>query len=41
VTRDGSTFIPWRESILKERDTILAIIKNESHALIKKFMRKA
>ena len=41
VTRDGSTFIPWRESILKEHDTILAIIKNESHALIKKYMRKA
>ncbi|MCX5820825.1 MAG: TrkA family potassium uptake protein [Deltaproteobacteria bacterium] len=41
VTRDGSTFIPWRESILRERDTILAIIKNESHAAIKKYIRKA
>ena len=41
VTRDGSTFIPWRDSILKENDTILAIIKNESHAQVKKYMRKA
>jgi Trk K+ transport system NAD-binding subunit len=41
VTRNGSTFIPWRESILKDRDTILAIVKDETHSKIKKYMRRA
>jgi trk system potassium uptake protein TrkA len=40
VTRNGSPFIPWRESILKDRDTILAVVKSESHGVIKKYMRK-
>ena len=40
VSRNGSTFIPWRESVLKDRDTILAIVKDETHSKIKKYMRR-
>jgi trk system potassium uptake protein TrkA len=40
VTRNGSTFIPWRESILKDRDTILACVKDETHSRIKKYIRR-
>jgi len=39
VTRDGSSFIPWRESILKENDIILAVIKTTSYSKIRPFMR--
>ena len=39
VTRDGSTFIPWRESILKENDIILAVVKTTSYGKIKPFIR--
>ena len=41
VTREGSSFIPWRETILKERDTLLAIVKGQSHEKVKKYMEKA
>jgi trk system potassium uptake protein TrkA len=40
VTRDGSSFIPWRETILKERDTLLAIVKGQAHEKVKKYMEK-
>jgi trk system potassium uptake protein TrkA len=40
VTRNGSTFIPWRDSILHEKDTLLAVIKVESHDKISKYIRK-
>ena len=39
VTRDGSTFIPWRESILKENDIILAVVKTTSYSKIRPWMR--
>jgi trk system potassium uptake protein TrkA len=39
VTRDGSTFIPWRESILKENDIILAVVKATSYGKIRPWMR--
>ena len=39
VTRDGSTFIPWRESILKENDIILAVVKTTSYGKIRPWMR--
>jgi trk system potassium uptake protein TrkA len=41
VTREGSSFIPWRETILKERDTLLAIVKGQAHEKVKKYMEKA
>jgi len=39
VTRDGSSFIPWRESILKENDIILAVVKAASYGKIRPLMR--
>jgi trk system potassium uptake protein TrkA len=39
VTRAGSYFIPWRETILKERDLLLAVIKETSYPKIKKYMK--
>ncbi len=39
VTRAGSSFIPWRETILKERDIILAVVKNSAYAKIKQYMK--
>ncbi len=41
VTREGSSFIPWRETVLKNRDTLLAIINGKAHEKIKRYMRKA
>ena len=40
VIRKGSAFIPWRESILQDQDTLLAVVKSEAHLMIKKYMRK-
>jgi trk system potassium uptake protein len=39
VTRDGSSFVPWRQSILKENDIILAVVKTTSYSKIRPFMR--
>jgi trk system potassium uptake protein TrkA len=40
VTRQGSTFLPWRETILKDRDILLAAIKSLSFPKISKYIRK-
>ena len=41
VTRDASHFIPWRETILKEHDVLLAIVKEQAHRKVQQYMRKA
>lgn len=41
VMRDGTGFIPWRETILKDGDLLVAIVKNQSFSKIKKYMRTA
>ncbi|HTX53991.1 MAG TPA: TrkA family potassium uptake protein [Candidatus Baltobacteraceae bacterium] len=41
VTRDGSHIIPWRETILKEGDVLLAIVKEQAHGKMQKYMRRA
>ncbi len=41
ITRDGASFIPWHESVLLDRDLILALVKDEAHARIAKYIRKA
>jgi trk system potassium uptake protein TrkA len=41
VMRDGTGFIPWRETILKGGDLLVAIVKNQSFSKIKKYMRTA
>ena len=40
VTRGGSTFIPWRETILKDGDILLAAVKSLSFPKIEKFIKK-
>jgi trk system potassium uptake protein TrkA len=39
VTREGSSFIPWRETILKERDILLAVVRTDVYPTVKKMMR--
>ncbi len=39
VTRDGSTLIPWIDTLLKERDLIIAAVRSDSLAKVRKFMR--
>lgn len=40
VTRAGTTFLPWRETILKDRDIIVAAVKSASFPKIAKYIRK-
>ncbi len=40
VTREGSSFIPWRETILKHRDILMAIVKDQAHSRIQKYMQR-
>lgn len=40
VTRQGSTFLPWRETILKDRDILLVAVKSTSFSKIAKYIRK-
>lgn len=40
VTRQGSTFLPWRETILKDRDILLVAVKSLSFPKIAKYIRK-
>jgi len=40
VTRQGTTFLPWRETILKDRDILLAAVKSLSFPKIAKYIRK-
>ncbi len=41
VTREASPFIPWRETLLKERDVILALVQDRAHDKIQQYMREA
>ncbi|MBI5440818.1 MAG: TrkA family potassium uptake protein [Deltaproteobacteria bacterium] len=38
VTRDGSSFIPWRETILKEGDILLAVVQDAAYPKVKPYM---
>ena len=40
VTREGSTFLPWRETTLKDRDVLVAAVKSASFPKIAKYIRK-
>jgi trk system potassium uptake protein len=39
VTRQGKHFIPWRETLLRDGDTIIAVVKSSAHSRVKQFMR--
>ena len=38
VTRQGQTFVPWRETILKDHDILLAVVRNTAYEKVKQFM---
>ena len=40
VTRNGQSFIPWRESLIRECDTLLAVVKDDAHAKIGKYVQQ-
>jgi Trk K+ transport system NAD-binding subunit len=40
VTRDGVPFIPTRDTVLAEKDTILAVVKIRSFAQVEPYMRR-
>jgi trk system potassium uptake protein len=39
VTREGSSFIPWRDTRLRERDVIVAIVKPEARRRVELYRR--
>jgi trk system potassium uptake protein TrkA len=41
VTREGKNFIPWRESVLKDGDTLIAVVKSSAFARVEQFMRSS
>ena len=39
VTRQGKHFIPWRETELKDGDTLIAVVKSSAYSRVKQYMR--
>jgi trk system potassium uptake protein len=39
VTRQGKSFIPWRETTLRDGDDLVAVVKSGSYSRIKQYMR--
>jgi trk system potassium uptake protein len=39
VTRQGKDFIPWRETLLKDGDTLTAAVKSSAYSRVKQYMR--
>jgi trk system potassium uptake protein TrkA len=37
VTRGGTSFIPWRETVLKEKDLILAVVKDTAMERVNRY----
>jgi len=41
VTRQGKDFIPWRETLLRDGDTLTAAVKNSAYSRVKQYMRSS
>jgi trk system potassium uptake protein TrkA len=39
VTRQGRNFIPWRETLLRDGDTLIAVVKSGNYSRVKQYMR--
>jgi len=39
VTRQGKSFIPWRETALRDGDTLIAVVKSSAYSRVKQYMR--
>ena len=41
VTRQGKSFIPWRETLLRDGDNLLAVVKSSAYYRVKQYMRSS
>jgi trk system potassium uptake protein TrkA len=41
VTRQGKSFIPWRETLLRDGDNLLAVVKSSAYYRVKEYMRSS
>jgi trk system potassium uptake protein TrkA len=41
VTRQGKDFIPWRETLLRDGDTLTAAVKSSAYSRVKQYMRSS
>ena len=39
VTRQGKSFIPWRETALRDGDTLIAVVRSSAYSRVKQYMR--
>jgi trk system potassium uptake protein TrkA len=39
VTRQGKSFIPWRETSLRDGDNLIAVVKSGAYSRVKQYMR--
>jgi Trk K+ transport system NAD-binding subunit len=39
VTRQGKSFIPWRETTLRDGDNLIAVVKSGAYSRVKQYMR--
>jgi trk system potassium uptake protein TrkA len=39
VTRQGKSFIPWRETVLRDGDNLVAVVKSDAYPRVKQYMR--
>jgi trk system potassium uptake protein TrkA len=39
VTRQGKSFIPWRETMLRNGDNLIAVVKSGAYPRVKQYMR--
>jgi len=39
VTRQGKSFIPWRETALRDGDTLIAVVKRSAYSRVRQYMR--
>jgi trk system potassium uptake protein TrkA len=41
VTRQGKSFIPWRETVLRDGDTLIAVVRSSVYSRVKPYMRSS
>jgi trk system potassium uptake protein TrkA len=41
VTRQGKSFIPWRETVLRDGDTLIAVVRSNVYSRVKPYMRSS
>jgi trk system potassium uptake protein TrkA len=41
VTRQGKSFIPWRETVLRDGDTLIGVVRSSVYSRVKPYMRSS